>query len=73
MLQVLARTPQGVELGTVTDGTIVFGVYENSPFILALGILCGIFDLAYVGLLIWAKRQPARLNETAPQTQAATA
>src|SRR5438093_3325785 len=31
MLQVLARTPQGVELGTVTDGTIVFGVYEVNP------------------------------------------
>jgi len=53
--------------------TIVFGVYENSPFILALGILCSIFDLAYIGLLIWAKRQPATLNETAPQIQVATA
>jgi hypothetical protein len=59
-------------IGTLAP-TIVFGVYENSSFILALGILCSIFDLAYVGLLIWAKRQPATLNETAPQTQAAIA
>ncbi len=59
-------------IGTLAP-TIVFGVYENSPFILALGILCSIFDLVYIGLLIWAKRQPATLNETALQTQAAIA
>ncbi len=31
MLQVRARTPQGVELGTVTDGTITFGAHVVTP------------------------------------------
>jgi hypothetical protein len=52
-------------IGTLAP-TILFGVYENSPFILALGILCSIFDLAYIGLLIWDRRQPARLTAPAP-------
>jgi hypothetical protein len=43
-------------IGTLAP-TIIFGVYENSPFILALGILCSIFDLGYIGLLLWASRQ----------------
>jgi hypothetical protein len=59
-------------LGTLAP-TIVFGVYEASPFILALGLLCSMFDLVYVGLLGWATRQPDTLNEMAPEAQAATA
>ena len=31
--------------------TIVFGWYGNSPLILGVGVLCSIFDLAYIGLL----------------------
>jgi len=41
-------------IGTLAP-TIVFGVYEHSAFILTLGILCSVFDLAYVGLLWWAR------------------
>jgi hypothetical protein len=47
-------------------------------FILGLGILCSVFDLAYLGLLIWARqsgvlepvdRVPARmLSDTAVET-----
>lgn len=44
-------------LGTLAP-TILFGIYENSPFILTLGLLCSVFDIAYIGLLIWATRQP---------------
>jgi hypothetical protein len=37
-------------IGTLAP-TIAIGVYEHSPFILGLGILCSVFDLAYIGLL----------------------
>jgi hypothetical protein len=59
-------------LGTLAP-TLLFGVYEDSTFILTLGILCSMFDLVYVGLLSWAARQPVTLNETAPETRAAAA
>ncbi|MCX4714262.1 hypothetical protein OG818_00290 [Streptomyces virginiae] len=38
-------------LGTLAP-TLLFGVIEDAPFILGLGILCGVFDLAYIGLLL---------------------
>jgi hypothetical protein len=59
-------------LGTLAP-TILFGVYAPSPFILALGSLCSVFDLVYVGLLGWATRHPVTLAETAPETWVATA
>jgi hypothetical protein len=37
-------------IGTLAP-TIAIGVYEHSPFILGIGILCSVFDLAYIGLL----------------------
>ncbi|WP_211882209.1 transmembrane-type terpene cyclase [Pseudarthrobacter albicanus] len=37
-------------LGTLAP-TIVFGGYGNPPFILGVGALCSVFDLAYIGLL----------------------
>ena len=37
-------------IGTLAP-TIAIGVYEHSPFILGIGILCSIFDLVYIGLL----------------------
>ncbi len=59
-------------LGTLAP-TILFGVYAPSPFILALGVLCTVFDLVYIGLLGWATRRPATLDEPAPATRVATA
>lgn len=44
-------------LGTLAP-TILFGVIEQSLFILVLGIFCSVFDLIYIGLLIWDRRQP---------------
>ncbi|WP_455682053.1 transmembrane-type terpene cyclase [Streptomyces virginiae] len=38
-------------LGTLAP-TLLFGVIEDAPFILGLGILCSLFDLAYIGLLL---------------------
>ncbi|MEU4358796.1 hypothetical protein [Streptomyces virginiae] len=37
-------------LGTLAP-TLLFGVLEDAPFVLGLGILCSVFDLAYIGLL----------------------
>lgn len=36
--------------------TFLFGVLEDAPFVLGLGLLCAVFDLAYVALLV---RDPA--------------
>ncbi|MEU9036138.1 hypothetical protein AB0D45_14720 [Streptomyces sp. NPDC048352] len=37
-------------LGTLAP-TVLFGVLEGSGFVLGLGVLCCVFDLAYIGLL----------------------
>ena len=50
-------------IGTLAP-TILFGVIEASPLILGLGIVCSAFDLAYIWLLIWARRDPAALMQT---------
>ncbi|MCX4526400.1 MULTISPECIES: hypothetical protein [unclassified Streptomyces] len=42
-------------LGTLAP-TLLFGVIEDSPFILGLGVLCSVFDLAYIGLLVGGRR-----------------
>jgi hypothetical protein len=41
-------------IGTLAP-TFVFGWYGNSPLILGVGLLCSVFDLAYLGLL-WRSR-----------------
>ncbi|QES58940.1 hypothetical protein DEJ51_13900 [Streptomyces venezuelae] len=46
-------------LGTLAP-TLLFGVVEDAPFILGLGILCSVFDLVYIGLLL--RPRPARLR-----------
>jgi hypothetical protein len=46
-------------LGTLAP-TILFGLIDGSTFLLGLGILCSVFDIVYIGLLIWdPQRQPA--------------
>ncbi|MFB7054756.1 transmembrane-type terpene cyclase [Streptomyces vinaceus] len=45
-------------LGTLAP-TLLFGVIEDSPFILGLGVLCSVFDLAYIGLLLRERRVAA--------------
>ncbi|MEU9303047.1 hypothetical protein [Streptomyces sp. NPDC048269] len=45
-------------LGTLAP-TLLFGVLEDSPFILGLGILCSVFDLVYIGLLLRDRHRPA--------------
>jgi hypothetical protein len=42
-------------IGTLAP-TIAFGALAGSAFILGLGILCSLFDLAYLGLLLWARQ-----------------
>jgi hypothetical protein len=41
-------------IGTLAP-TILFGGLAGSVFILGLGLLCSVFDLAYIGLLLWAR------------------
>jgi hypothetical protein len=45
-------------IGTLAP-TIAFGAIAGSTFILGLGILCSVFDLAYLGLLLWARHNLA--------------
>jgi hypothetical protein len=40
-------------IGTLAP-TIVFGALAGSAFILGAGVLCSVFDLVYIGLLIFA-------------------
>jgi hypothetical protein len=48
-------------IGTLAP-TILIGVLGNLPFIIGLGILCSVFDLIYIGLLWWAKKNPGRIG-----------
>ena len=50
-------------VGTLAP-TIVFGVYEDSAFIVTIGVLCSVVDLAYIALLVWARRDPRRFGAT---------
>jgi hypothetical protein len=49
-------------IGTLAP-TILFGAIGGSAFVLGVGILCSVFDLAYLGLLLWARQ-----NQPAPGT-----
>jgi hypothetical protein len=44
-------------VGTLAP-TVAFGVIQPQRFILGLGLLCAVLDLAYVGLLQWARTRP---------------
>ncbi len=48
-------------IGTLAP-TIAFGALAGSAFILGLGILCSVFDLVYIGLLLWARQNPAAFD-----------
>jgi hypothetical protein len=54
-------------IGTLAP-TILYGVMEASRFILGLGIMCCVFDLVYIGLIVWAKRQPDAVAAAATQS-----
>jgi hypothetical protein len=44
-------------IGTAAP-TVVFGVHEGSAFIVMVGALCFLLDVAYIALLAWARRHP---------------
>lgn len=48
-------------LGTLAP-TILFGFIAGSVFVIGIGLLCSVFDLAYIALLVWAKRRPERFE-----------
>jgi hypothetical protein len=56
-------------IGTLAP-TILLGAIGNSPFLLWIGLLCSVFDLTYIGLLLWAKRNPKALTATGSTTGA---
>jgi hypothetical protein len=61
-------------IGTLAP-TILFGFINDSLFIIGIGLLCSVFDLAYIGLLLWARRRPkafvAALEPSVHQSQSA--
>lgn len=61
-------------LGTLAP-TIAFGMLEHSPLILGTGLLCSVFDLVYVALVAWVRRNPQVLatGPDAPPVPAAAA
>jgi len=48
-------------IGTLAP-TILVGVIQGSHFILGLGILCSVFDLVYIGLVMWFQKHPDGLT-----------
>jgi hypothetical protein len=48
-------------IGTLAP-TILLGAIGHSPFLLWIGLLCSVFDLTYIGLLWWVKRNPQALT-----------
>jgi hypothetical protein len=59
-------------IGTLAP-TIAFGALAGSAFILGVGILCSVFDLAYLGLLLWTRHNlplsPATRGNEAARSQ----
>lgn len=49
-------------IGTLAP-TIAYGVIAGNQFVLGLGALCFVLDLAYIGLLVWERANRARLAE----------
>ena len=47
-------------LGTLAP-TILFGVIEQAPFILGLGVICSVLDVTYLGLVLWVRAHPSGL------------
>jgi hypothetical protein len=54
-------------IGTLAP-TLAIGVYEHSPFVVGIGVLCSVFDLVYIGLL-----RSAQASASAPQATASSA
>jgi hypothetical protein len=57
-------------IGTLAP-TIAFGALAGSALILGLGILCSVFDLAYLGLLLWARQNVPLLDPEAARREVA--
>ncbi len=60
-------------IGTLAP-TILIGIIQGSRFILGLGILCSVFDLVYIGLVLWFQKHPEGVaSERMPVTVSAGA
>jgi hypothetical protein len=47
-------------VGTLAP-TILFGAVDSSMLLLGIGLWCSVFDLAYIGLVFWARTNPPAL------------
>jgi hypothetical protein len=60
-------------IGTLAP-TILFGVIQGSRFLLGLGLLCSVFDLVYIGLVLWFQnRDDGLASDQLPVTVSASA
>jgi hypothetical protein len=60
-------------LGTLAP-TILVGVIQGSRFILGLDILCSVFDVLYIGLVVWFRKHPDGVaSDHMPMTVSASA
>jgi hypothetical protein len=59
-------------IGTLAP-TILIGALGNSQFILGIGIMCSVFDVAYIGLVVWVKTHPNALAAAGTPTLAPAA
>jgi hypothetical protein len=50
-------------LGTLAP-TLSIGLLDHSAFVLGIGVLCSVFDLLYIGLVLWARAHPDALATT---------
>jgi hypothetical protein len=57
-------------IGTLAP-TIAFGALARSALILGLGILCSVFDLAYLALLLWARQNVSIVGPQDPKKEVA--
>lgn len=57
-------------LGTLAP-TILFGIIEQSLFILVLGIFCSFFDIIYIRLLLLTRNNPNIIVDATRETAAA--
>ncbi|MCU1584946.1 MAG: hypothetical protein JWM49_1502 [Microbacteriaceae bacterium] len=59
-------------IGTLAP-TLLVGIIQHNPFILGIGILCSVFDLAYIGLLLRARTNPPQLAASVDPSEPAVA
>lgn len=58
-------------VGTLAP-TLLFGVLEGSALIIGVGALCSVFDIVYIGLVLWARRAFGAADASLGEARATT-